>query len=202
MKSGPSRHRGLLISAIAVTAVLHAFLFAFPSIRSASVHPETGTNISYAPEKGTAPGITGERTSGVAGRTGTVRPAATSTGGDRLAGNRGNQGNNTSRAESVTGTGSRAGSAAEVRSAFLQKIESIKTYPPLARSAGMEGSVRFRVILDEHGNLTSLTTLATSGYWILDEAATKLVRSALPFPHHMPSFTCEFSIAYRLSEKK
>jgi TonB family protein len=190
-------HRVILVFAVAAAAGAHVLIAALPASQDfADPSPRAEMAVSYAGTAG-AERIAANRTTAQTGRTATTTQTRPNTLPSRTAST--STGTSTS---TVTGTGTNAGSAASIRAAFLQKIESMKTYPALARASGIQGSVRLRVILDEQGNLASMTVLQTSGNYMLDEAAEKLVRNALPFQHHTPSFTCEFSVAYRLSDPK
>ena len=50
------------------------------------------------------------------------------------------------------------------------------TYPPASRRAGEEGTVRVRVLVDEHGRPKDVVVAQTSGHPALDEAAVAAVR--------------------------
>jgi protein TonB len=50
------------------------------------------------------------------------------------------------------------------------------TYPPAARRAGEEGTVRLRVLVDENGRPKDIQVAQTSGFSRLDEAAKQAVR--------------------------
>jgi periplasmic protein TonB len=50
------------------------------------------------------------------------------------------------------------------------------TYPPASRRAGEEGTVRIRVLVDEHGRPKDVNVAQSSGHPALDEAALAAVR--------------------------
>jgi protein TonB len=85
-----------------------------------------------------------------------------------------------------TGAGSGAGSGDEVpRPVSIATIKTLprakgdfayfdagKDYPPEARALGIEGAIRVRLVVDEHGRVTSHVLLNTLGHG-LDELAMK-----------------------------
>ncbi|MGQ9571195.1 MAG: energy transducer TonB [Thermodesulfovibrionales bacterium] len=61
-------------------------------------------------------------------------------------------------------------------------IEKAKTYPLIARKRGMEGTVIVSFRIDGKGLPQDVTIVKSSGYQILDEEVTKMLRKASPFP--------------------
>jgi TonB family protein len=64
-----------------------------------------------------------------------------------------------------------------------KRIEEARTYPYVARKRGLQGVVRLALRLDERGNLIELEVTESSGYGVLDNAATQLVEKVVPYPH-------------------
>lgn len=67
--------------------------------------------------------------------------------------------------------------------AFRARVEEIgnKNYPALARQKKIYGNVRLMVSILPTGQIKDITTLKSSGYPVLDEAARQSVRLASPF---------------------
>jgi len=63
-----------------------------------------------------------------------------------------------------------------LRSRIVAKIR----YPPLAQANGWKGTVLLEVLLDGEGRLQGLAVRRTSGYTVLDRAASALLRSLTP----------------------
>jgi len=61
------------------------------------------------------------------------------------------------------------------------KVESVLKYPELAAVSGMQGAlfVQFDILKD--GSIGSVEVIKPSGYKILDDEATRAIRSAAPF---------------------
>ena len=59
-------------------------------------------------------------------------------------------------------------------------IEAKKTYPPLARRRGTEGTVRLKLQVSPEGSLNSATVTESSGSALLDHAALDLAASVFP----------------------
>lgn len=83
--------------------------------------------------------------------------------------------------------------------AFVERIESLKYYPYIARRKGIEGTVIILAHLDKEGELKEATLKASSGYEILDMKAVELIKKACPFRHGYNSdLKIEIPITYRL----
>ncbi len=109
--------------------------------------------------------------------------------------------------QSGAGSGPSAELAAEVaatqavltslRSRIVEKIR----YPALARANGWKGTVLMELLLDERGALEALAVRRSSGYAVLDRAASALVRSVTPVPNPLGrSLRIEVPIVYELRE--
>lgn len=61
------------------------------------------------------------------------------------------------------------------------RIQAQVAYPDRAKSAGYEGTVKMRVVIDARGELTGATVKVSSGFADLDDAALDAVRRAAPF---------------------
>jgi protein TonB len=82
-------------------------------------------------------------------------------------------------------------------------IERKKFYPPLARRAGMEGTVILRVILDRNGAIRSKAVIRSSGRSLLDNAGLQTVSAIDTFPPVPKDIggddvTLEVPVTYRL----
>lgn len=76
----------------------------------------------------------------------------------------------------------------ETRKAFdsyksyaLGRIAAKKTYPYSARSKGLEGKVRVRVVIDSGGALAGMEILEPCAHEILNEACLASIKKAAPF---------------------
>jgi protein TonB len=82
-----------------------------------------------------------------------------------------------------------------LRARIVEKIR----YPPLARANGWKGTVLVELLLDERGALEGLAVRRTSGYAVLDRAATALVRAVTPVNNPLGRpLRIEVPIAYEL----
>jgi len=61
-------------------------------------------------------------------------------------------------------------------------IEKAKSYPFLARKKGIEGTVLVRFIINKNGLPQGIQIIRSSGYHILDEEVSKIIKRAAPFP--------------------
>ncbi|MEZ0361998.1 MAG: TonB family protein [Hydrogenobacter sp.] len=80
-------------------------------------------------------------------------------------------------------------------------IEAKKVYPEEAKRYGVEGKVTLRLTLDRDGRLKNLQVVRSSGSFILDREAQKLI-SSLKFPP-LPSgeeYTFQVVIEYKLED--
>lgn len=84
-------------------------------------------------------------------------------------------------------------------SSFVNKIESLKHYPYIARRRGMEGTVIVFVHISKAGELKEAALRMSSGYEILDRSALDLIKKAIPFRHGYHSdLKIEIPITYKL----
>lgn len=67
------------------------------------------------------------------------------------------------------------------KSYALSRIAGKKVYPYAARSKGIEGKVRLRVVISADGSLLSCELLTPSEHELLNEAALSAVQKAAPF---------------------
>ncbi len=72
----------------------------------------------------------------------------------------------------------------EILSYLTDKIEALKQYPYLARRKGIEGTVMLFVEIDRLGNLINTKIIRSSGYEILDQSASMLIKKACPIKHN------------------
>lgn len=85
-------------------------------------------------------------------------------------------------------------------SSFINKVESIKHYPYIARRKGIEGTVLVSVHLNKDGELINLSLKKSSGYDILDISAMELLKKVIPFKHGYPKdLKIEIPITYKLT---
>lgn len=61
-------------------------------------------------------------------------------------------------------------------------IEKAKSYPPLARKRGAEGTVTAEFTINSAGHPENIRIIQSSGYEILDSAAMNTILRASPFP--------------------
>jgi protein TonB len=74
----------------------------------------------------------------------------------------------------------------ETSSSYLEmvrlKIEQHKSYPDMAKSRQIEGSVTVRFVITPEGAVRAVEIAKTSRHMVLDTAALRAVRDASPFP--------------------
>jgi len=80
-----------------------------------------------------------------------------------------------------------------------QWLQAHRTYPPIARKLGRQGTVLIRFTVDHDGVVTGVVILRGSGSDMLDDAALALMRDARlpPFPREMPSVTESITVPIR-----
>ena len=71
--------------------------------------------------------------------------------------------------------------AAAYKSYALGRIASKKTYPYRARSNGLEGRVRVRIVINPDGSLAQMDILEPSEHDILNTACLTAIKKAAPF---------------------
>ena len=64
----------------------------------------------------------------------------------------------------------------------MKKVFGKVVYPRRAIKRERQGKVELLVSLDENGELLEISVDSSSGYGLLDNAASKAVRKAAPFP--------------------
>ena len=64
-------------------------------------------------------------------------------------------------------------------------------YPPLAKEAGWQGTVRFKMHLNAHGEVMEIRVVQSSGYVSFDENVTKTARSLSPYSPFPPNIDLE-----------
>jgi protein TonB len=79
------------------------------------------------------------------------------------------------------GDGTSAGNPGAV-TAIRAAIERAKSYPPLARKRGIEGTVTAEFTISAKGYPENIRIVRSSGHEILDSAAKKTLLRASPFP--------------------
>lgn len=62
------------------------------------------------------------------------------------------------------------------------RIEENRTYPASARRSGYEGTTSIQLTIGPNGRLTSAQIVRSSGHFVLDRAANRMVQKAAPFP--------------------
>ena len=66
---------------------------------------------------------------------------------------------------------------------IIRKINEYKYYPQQARSLKLKGNVELGFTVTKNGTLNNtIAVLTSSGHNILDETATKIIKSSAPFP--------------------
>ena len=94
-----------------------------------------------------------------------------------------------------------AKAVATYKSYALGRIASKKTYPYTARSNGLEGKVRIRIIINPDGTLAQLDILEPSEHEILNKACLTAIKKASPFkkmPSGMSAMTLSFVMDFSL----
>ena len=74
-----------------------------------------------------------------------------------------------------------AKAAATYKSYVLGRIASKKTYPYAARSSGLEGKVRARIVINPDGTLAEAVILEPSEYELLNSACLSAIKKSAPF---------------------
>lgn len=74
-----------------------------------------------------------------------------------------------------------AKAAATYKSYVLGRIASKKTYPYAARSSGVEGKVRARIVINPDGTLAEAVILEPSEYELLNSACLAAIKKSAPF---------------------
>ena len=74
-----------------------------------------------------------------------------------------------------------AKAAATYKSYVLGRIASKKTYPYAARSNGLEGKVRARIVINPDGTLADAVILTPCEYELLNTACLAAIKKAAPF---------------------
>ena len=95
-------------------------------------------------------------------------------------------------------------SIASYKSYALGRIASKKSYPYSARSKGLEGKVRVRVVINPDGNVSETEILEKCEYEILNEACLAAVKKASPFKKMKKgqnAMTLTFAMDFSLNEK-
>jgi protein TonB len=77
-------------------------------------------------------------------------------------------------------------------------IESKKTYPPLARRRGIEGTVRIGFSINPEGKPWDIELIESSGHRVLDAATLNVVKKAAPYPY--TDRRIEVPVSYRLQD--
>jgi protein TonB len=86
---------------------------------------------------------------------------------------------------------------ASLRGRIVERIR----YPTLARANGWKGTVLLEMLLDAEGRLQGLAVRRSSGYTVLDRAASALVRSITPVDNPLGrALRIEVPIVYELRE--
>jgi len=80
------------------------------------------------------------------------------------------------------------------------KIAHNKYYPNSAKRRGIEGRVGLQLAVSQNGTIQSLHIINSSGSKILDKAAIKSVRSAVPFIKMAQSITFKFFMKFNLED--
>lgn len=83
------------------------------------------------------------------------------------------------------------------------KVNAAKQYPSEARLAEQEGQVRVSFVIQRNGQPDRIQVAQSSGYEILDQAATATIRRAapfLPFPESVsaPAVQVTVTVSFKL----
>ena len=62
------------------------------------------------------------------------------------------------------------------------RIERVRSYPPLARGRQLQGLAVYEVTVDRTGRLLDVKLLESSGYDMLDREGERMIRAAVPLP--------------------
>jgi protein TonB len=81
---------------------------------------------------------------------------------------------------------------------WVKKVERVGNlnYPDAARRKGISGKLLLDVALNPDGSVRNITILKGSGHTIIDEAATRIVRLAAPFPPFPPEISKEADVLH------
>ena len=93
---------------------------------------------------------------------------------------------------------------ASYKSYALGRIASKKVYPYPARSKGLEGKVRVRIVINPDGNVSETEILEKSEHEILNEACLAAVKKASPFKKMKKgqnAMTLTFTMDFSLEKK-
>ncbi len=95
--------------------------------------------------------------------------------------------------------------AASYKSYALGRIASKKSYPYSARSKGLEGKVRVRIVINPDGTVSETEILEKCEHEILNEACLDAIKKSAPFKKMKKgqnSMTLTFAMDFSLKEKK
>jgi protein TonB len=82
-----------------------------------------------------------------------------------------------------------------------ERIAAKIRYPPLARANNWQGKVLLQLALDQDGRLLGLAVRRSSGYAVLDRAATAVLRSVTPVDNPLGRpLQLDFEISYELKD--
>jgi protein TonB len=102
----------------------------------------------------------------------------------------------------IAATTTPSGAAQDLKTS--QRVDPV--YPPASRRAGEEGTVRVRVLVDEHGRPKDVVVAQTSGHPALDEAALTAVRKwrfvAATNGQQAISAWTQVAVTFRLTNQK
>lgn len=86
--------------------------------------------------------------------------------------------------------------------AILRRVEELKRYPSKARADHAEGKVVVKAVVNEDGSIDNVEIFQSSGFPILDQAASDLIRHAgpfsLPYPLGKSRIAIKIPMSYRL----
>lgn len=66
--------------------------------------------------------------------------------------------------------------------AVRDRIERVRSYPPLARGRQLEGLAVYVVAIDLAGRVLEIRLMQSSGYDMLDREGERMIRAAAPLP--------------------
>ncbi|MCX5702212.1 MAG: TonB family protein [Candidatus Omnitrophica bacterium] len=87
-----------------------------------------------------------------------------------------------------------------------QRIRDNFSYPWAAQQAQIEGALVLNFRLDRIGQLKEIKVIESSGYGVLDENATRIIKKAAPYPPFPPEINqnelwIDFPIVYKIKSK-
>lgn len=87
-----------------------------------------------------------------------------------------------------------------------QRIRDNFSYPWAAQQAQIEGALALNFRLDKTGQLKEVKVIQSSGYGVLDENATRIIKKAAPYPPFPPEINqselwIDFPIVYKIKSK-